>query len=118
MVKLTGQRKDGSIKGIKGLFQLFSSAAMNPKKYVKKSLPTTVTVTLGPQEMEMLYVISCRIGAPRTNVAHHILKMGLLEAAAGCGFSTDEEGNIPEEQKNWDIRPGTMGISHLGEEDE
>lgn len=111
------QKKDGSIKGIEGLFQLFSSAAMNPKKYVKKPLPSTVTVTLGPQEMEMLYVIACRIGAPRTNVAHHILKMGLYEAAAGCGFTWDEEGNIPEEQKTWDMTSRTMGISHPGEEE-
>ena len=117
MAKLTGQRKDGSVKGIKGLFKIFSSAAMNPRKYTKKSLPTTVTVPLGPQEMEMLYVISCRIGAPRTNVAHHILKMGLYEAAAGCGFNTDEEGNISEEEKNWDVTPRTTGISHQGEEE-
>jgi len=113
MAKLiTGQRKDGSIKGIKGLFQIFSSAAMNPKKYVKKNLPSTVTVTLGPQEMEMLHVIACRIGAPRSNVAHHILKTGLYEAVLGCGFTIDEEGNIPEDQKNWDLTSKTMGVSH------
>lgn len=119
MTKFSGQRKDGSIKGIKGLFQLFSSAAMNPKKYVKKPLPSTVTVTLGPQEMEMIHVLACRIGAARTNVAHHILKMGLYEAVEGCGFTIDDQGNIPEDEKNWkDLGPKTMGFSHIGAEEE
>lgn len=115
---MKGQRKDGSIKGIKGLFQLFSSAAMNPKKYVKKPLTSTVTVTLGPQEMEMLHVISCRIGSARTSVAHHILKMGLYEAAAGCGFTWDDEGNIPEEEKVWDLISKSTGFSHFSDENE
>jgi hypothetical protein len=118
MAKFTGQKKDGSIKGIKGLFQLFSSAAMNPRAYVKKTLPSTVTVPLGSQEMEILNVIACRIGAPRKNVAQHILKIGLSEAAAGCGFSFDDEGNIPEEEKKWDLASRTMGLSHLGDFEE
>ena len=114
-----GQRKDGSFKGVKGLFQLFSSAAMNPRKYVKKILPASVTVTLDPQQMEILCVIAARIGAPRANVAQHILKIGLYEAAYGCGFTIDDEGNIPEEEKtNWDLASRTTGFGHPGSEDE
>ena len=113
------QRKDGSIKGKKGLFRLLSSAAMNPRKYVKKTLPASVTVTLDPQQMEILQVIAARIGAPRANVAQHILKIGLYEAAYGCGFSIDDEGNIPEEEKtNWDLTARDMGISHVPSDDE
>ena len=115
---IKGQRKDGSIKGIKGLFQIFCSAAMSPRKYVKKTPSATVTVTLGPQEMEILHVVASRIGATRQNVAHHILKMGLYEAASGCGFTIDEEGNIPEDQKKWDTTSRPMGISHISNEEE
>lgn len=118
MEKFKAQREDGSIRGIKGLFHLFSSAAMSPKKYVKKNLPATVTVALGPQEMEMLQIIACRIGTARSNVAHHILKMGIYEAVEGCGFTVDDEGNIPEDQKKWDVTPRVMGISHPVEGEE
>ena len=115
---MKGQRKDGSVKGIKGLFQMFSSSPMNPKKYVKKPFSDTITVQLRPEEMEKLHVISCRIGAPRKSIAHHILTIGLYEAAAGCGFTLDDLGNIPEEQKNWDLTPRSMGFSLTGGEEE
>jgi hypothetical protein len=106
------------ISNIEKMFQLFSSAAMNPKKYAKKNPPASVTVVLGPVEMEMLQVISARIGAPRASVAHHILKMGLYEAAWGCGFTTDDEGNIPEKEKNWDLTQKTQGVSFPSDEKE
>ena len=110
--------EDTGINGIKELFELFSSAAMNARPYVKKSpLPATVTVPLGPEEMEMLLIISARIGAPRTNVAHHILKVGLCEAFLGCGFTWDENGNIREEEMKWDTSPRKMGISFPGNEE-
>ena len=103
---------------IETLFGMFSGAAMNPRPYVrKKPLPATVTVVLGPQEMEMLQIIAARIGAPRTNVAHHILKLGLYDAASGCGFTVDENGNIPEEEQKWETTPRPMGFSHTGNEE-
>lgn len=103
---------------IEKLFRMFAGAAMSPKPYVKKTpLPATVTVTLAPQEMEILQLISARIGAARGNVAYQILKFGLYEAAYGCGFTPDEEGNIPEEQKKWDLQPRTMGFSFTGGEE-
>jgi len=111
--------KDKPASNIEQMFQLFSSGAMNARPYVKKSpLPASVTVLLGPKEMEMLQVIAARIGAPRTNVAHHVLKLGLYEAAYGCGFTVDEDGNIPEEEKKWDTTPRTQGFSHTGEDKE
>lgn len=114
-----GQRKDGSIKGIQGLFQIFSSAAMNPKKYLKRTPPASVTIILDPKEMDILCLISARIGATRASVGHHILKMGLYEAALGCGFTLDEEGNIPESEKgNWDIIQRADGFSFSPSEEE
>lgn len=105
------EKKD-AVSNIENMFQMFSGAAMNPRPYVKKSpLPVSVTVPLGPEEMEILHVIAARIGAPRTNVAHHILKLGLYEAAYGCGFTVNEEGNIPEDQKKWDTAPRKDGFS-------
>lgn len=117
---IKGQRKDGSVKGIRGLFQMFSSAAMNPKKYVKRPMPASVTVTLEPKEMETLCLIAARIGAPRATVGHHILKMGLYEAAFGCGFTPDEDGNIPEDEKgSWDfMKSRTGGFSFVQDEKE
>lgn len=104
---------------IENLFNLFSSAAMNARPYVpKKPIPATVTVPLGPEEMEILQIIAARIGAPRTNVAHHILKIGLHEAAYGCGFTVDEEGKISKDQLKWSTAPRQDGFSHTGGEEE
>jgi len=103
---------------IEKMFQMFSSAAMKPRRYEKKEYAERVTVPLGPQEMEILQVISARIGASRPNIAHHILKLGLYEAAYGCGFTIDENGNIPESEKVWDLTPKTMGFSFPGDEKE
>lgn len=103
---------------IESLFQLFSVGAMRPKPYVKKlPLPATVTIPLDPKEMELLQMITARIGGSRTMVAHHIVKLGLYEAAAGCGFTFDEDGNVPETQKSWDVTPSTTGFSFPGEEE-
>ena len=57
-------KKTTDKSSIETLFGMFSGAAMNPRPYVrKKPLPATVTVVLGPQEMEMLQIIAARIGA-------------------------------------------------------
>lgn len=101
------------------LFQLFSSAAMNARPYVaKKPTPATVTVHLEPEVMETLHILSARIGAPRGNTAHHILKIGIYEAAIGCGFTPDEDGNISKEQLDWSTVPRESGFSHTGGEEE
>lgn len=119
MKTIKGMRKDGSIKGIKGMFEIFSAAAMNPKKYVKKQLPASITINLDPSDMEILCLISARIGAPRSVVGNHILKMGLVEAAIGCGFTFDDQGNIPEDQKsNWDTTSRSMGVSFSQDSEE
>lgn len=111
--------KKGTIKkGIFGLFQLFSASAMRAKPYKEGFLPTTVTAPLEPQVMKVLQVISCRIGAPRTAVAMHILNAGIAEAAAGCGFTMDENWNIPEEQLNWDCSARSAGISFPGSDEQ
>ena len=108
------------VKGnIENLFNLFSSAAMNARPYKPiKPIPLTVTVPLDPGEMEILHIIAARIGAPRTNVAHHILKIGLHEAAYGCGFTVDEEGKISKDQLKWNTAPRQDGFSHTGGEEE
>lgn len=106
------------IENIEDMFRLFSSAAMKPRKYEKKDPSERVTVPLGPKEMEILQIVSDRIGASRPNVASHILMMGLYEAARGCGFTFDDDGNIPENEKNWDLTPKAMGISFPGDEKE
>ena len=101
-----------NLSNIENLFKLFSGAAMAPRPYVeKKPLPATVTIALGPEEMKILQIISARIGAPRQNVAHHVLKLGLYEAACGCGFSIDEEGQISEDQLKWEVTPKSQGFS-------
>jgi len=106
-------------EGIESLFRMFCSAAMNPRPYIKKNpLPARVAAPLAPREMDLLNLISAKIGAPRTNVAHHILKMGLYEAAIGCGFTFDEDGNIPEDQKKWETAPRSSGFSFPNEEQE
>jgi len=112
-------RNSESESAIEKLFYLFSNAAMNPKAYKKKAtMPASVTVPLGPKEMEILQLIASRIGATRASVAHVILKTGLVEAAAGCGFDVDEEGNIPEEQKTWDLTPKAMGFGFTSTSEE
>lgn len=109
------EREKGAIENI---FNLFSKAAMNARPYVeKKPLPATVTVMLEPKEMELLQIIAARIGSPRTNVGHHILKLGLYEAALGCGFVLDEDGNISKDQLKWDTTPRQMGFSHIGSDE-
>ena len=102
---------------IEQIFEMFSSAAMRPRKYVSKPLPNSVTVTIRPEYMEILHVIASRIGTSRANAATHILEMGAIEAAIGCGFSVDEEGKISDDQKNWDLTPRPMGFSHNPAED-
>lgn len=103
---------------IEQLFEMFSSAAMKPRKYVSKPLPQSVTVTIRPEYMEILHVIASRIGTSRANAATHILEMGAVEAAIGCGFTVDEEGKISDDQKNWDLTPRPMGFSFPGSEEE
>lgn len=112
-------KKTEEKSAIENLFNLFSSAAMNARPYSgKKPLPATVTVPLDSDDMEILQIIAARIGAPRTNVAHHILKIGIYEAALGCGFVVDEEGKISKDQLNWDTAPRKTGFSHTGGEKE
>jgi len=107
------------ISTIEKMFQMFSRSAMRSRKYEKRpTTPERVTVPLGPQEMEILQVIADRIGASRANVAHQILKMGLYDAAWGCGFTTDEEGNIPEDEKKWDLSQKKYGFEFIGEDEE
>jgi len=109
--------KNEEKSNIENLFELFSGAAMAPKPYVqKKPIPATVNVPLDEQEMKVLQIISARIGAKRGNVAHHILKFGLYEAARGCGFTFDEEGNISKDQLKWDTAPRPTGFIFPGEE--
>lgn len=103
---------------IEKMFQMFSKSAMRPRKYVKKALPLSVTVPFGPEEMEILQVVADRIGASRANVAYQILKMGVYEAAWGCGFTTDEKGNIPEKEKKWDLSPKATGFGFGDDKEE
>lgn len=109
---------------IERLFRMFADGAMSPKPYKKQDLPQSVTAYLSPENMEILHVIACRLGASRGNIAAHILKCGLLEAAAGCGFDLEcPEGSsdcfIPEEQKNtWNTTPRKGGFSFVPSEDE
>lgn len=102
---------------IEQIFEMFAQGAMKPRKYQPKQLPQTVTVTIKPETMELLHVISCRIGTTRANVATHILQMGAVQAAIGCGFNPDENEQIPESEKNWDTIPRTTGFSHIPEEE-
>lgn len=103
---------------VETVFEMFSQGAMNPKPYVARPLPLTVTVTVKPETMEILHTISLRIGTTRANVAAHILQIGAIEAAAGCGFTTDENERIPDSEKKWDCSPKTMGISHKPESED
>jgi len=97
---------------------MFAQGAMKPRQYVAKPLPNTVTVTLEPEIMELLHVISCRIGTTRAVVASHILHIGAVQAAVGCGFNPDENEKIPESEKKWDITPKSMGFSHVPSKEE
>lgn len=104
---------------IENLFDLFSTAAMAPKPFIlKHPIPATVNVPLGKNEMIMLQIIASRIGAKRGNVAHHILKLGLYEAAYGCGFTVNEDGTIPKDQLKWDTTTKVHGISHFSDVEE
>jgi len=104
---------------IEGMFELFSTAPMNARKYVaKKPIPQTVTAPLAPQDMENLQIIAARIGASRVTTAHHILKLGIAEALAGCGFTCDEDGKISEEQLVWDTTPRQTGLGFIQSEGE
>lgn len=104
---------------IETVFELFTSAAMAPRPYVeKKPIPASVTVLLDQKEMRMLHIVAARIGAPRTNVAHHVLKLGIHEAFHGCGFTMDEEGNIPDDQLKWDVAPRKTGFGFTGTDEE
>lgn len=110
------QEQEGSVIG--NLFEMFSKGAMKPRPYVSKPLPQTVTVTLKPETMELLHTISCRIGTTRAMVAAHILQLGAVQAAFGCGFNVDENEKIPASEKRWDTTPRTMGIYHVPENEE
>lgn len=95
---------------IERIFRMFAETAMSPKPYKKINLPASITAYLPPEDMEILHAISRRIGATRGNVASHILKFGLYEAALGCGFILDEKCRLPEDQKKWDLTQRKMGI--------
>lgn len=96
---------------IERCFRMFSGAAIAPKPYKKTKLPQSVTAYLDPGDIETLHVLSCRLGATRGQVAALVLKLGLAEAAAGCGFDLDEEGRILEEEKGkWNVTPRQYGI--------
>lgn len=111
--------REESTSNIANLFRTFSSGAMAPKPYKKKVLPHSVTASLPPDMMETLNVIACRLGATRANIASHILMIGLVEAAVGCGFIPDSHGNIPDDQKQWDSKSRNTGfIFSDGQEDE
>jgi hypothetical protein len=103
---------------IEYLFEMFSQGAMKPRPYMPKNMPLTVTVTIKPETMELLHVISCRIGTTRANVAAHILQIGAVQAAAGCGFTVGEDEKIPDSEKKWDVAHKTMGFYHVPENEE
>lgn len=112
------QEKIVTESNIEKLFQMVSGSAMNPRRFVKKDLPDTVTVTLRPENMEILDVIAARTGASRSNIARLVLEAGLIEAAYGCGFTIDEEGRIPDSQKgNWDLTPKVFGFGFPSSEE-
>lgn len=102
---------------IERIFRMFAETAMSPKPYKKINLPSSITTRLPPEDMEILNVISRRLGATRGNVASHILKFGLYEAATGCGFNLDEKGLISDDQKTWDLTQRKMGIKFTSGDD-
>lgn len=103
---------------IEQIFEMFSKGAMKSRPYSAKTMPHSITVTIKPETMELLHVISCRIGTTRAVVASHILQIGAVQAAAGCGFTVDEDEKIPESEKKWDVTPKSMGFSHIPEKEE
>lgn len=105
-------------EGIESLFSMFTKCVMSPRVYKKKELPSTVTVTLSSENMDMLHTISCRLGTKRSVIASHIINLGIYQAASGCGFEIDEEGKIPEDQKKWDLTQHKQGIQNFEGEDE
>lgn len=102
---------------IERLFRMFADGAMAPKRY-KATEVQSVTAYLSPEDMELLQVIACRLGSKRGGVAAHILKLGLAEAAFGCGFTIDEKGRIPDDQKKWDLTPRQYGFGFPTTEEE
>jgi len=102
---------------IERLFRMFADGAMAPKRY-KATEVQSVTAYLSPEDMDLLQVISCRLGSKRGGVAAHILKLGLVEAAFGCGFTVDEKGRISDEQKKWDLTQRQYGIGFPSTEEE
>lgn len=100
---------------IEQAFEMFAQGAMRPRPYNPAPLPQTVTVTIRPETMEILHTIALRIGTTRANVAAHIIQLGAIEAATGCGFTTDEKERIPDSEKKWDATPKTMGFTHIPE---
>lgn len=106
-----GKTKEKDSRGpVEQVFEMFASSAMKPRRYIAKPLPNSVTVSIRPEYMEILHVIASRIGTSRTTAATHVLEMGIVEAAAGCGFIIDEDGKISDDQKNWDTSPRPQGF--------
>lgn len=104
---------------IEQVFEMFADGAMNPRAYSKKELFQTVIVTIRPDVMEMLHVIGCRIGSSRANVCRHIIEVGVVAAATGCGFTVGPDMTIPDSEKgNWDLTPRRFGLSHTPNQEE
>jgi len=106
------------IKNVEELFEMYTHAAMKPKKYDKnKTLPKTVTVELKPDIMAVLTAVACRIGCTRAQAITQILGFGVCEAALGCGFEFEEDDRkitITKESLKWDTTPRDEGIFFKG----
>lgn len=100
------------------LFEMFSQGAMKSRQYVPRAIPKSVTVSLSPETMEILQIISCKIGTTPAVVASHILHIGAVQAAVGCGFNPDENEKIPESERTWDTTPKSMGFAHIPSNEE
>lgn len=103
---------------VKGFFEMISKAAMLPRPYTQKMKPKTVTLHLEPEKMELLNIISDRIGSTRAAVAKYIIDLAIYDAAEGCGFTLDEDCKISKSQLKWDTAPRTTGFSHIPANDE
>lgn len=105
---------------IEKVFEMFADGAMNPRPYVAKpNLPVSVTTNIRPEAVELLHVIACRIGSSRANVARHIIEIGVIAAATGCGFTVGPDMTIPDSEKgNWDLTPRRFGLAHTPSEEE
>jgi len=100
-------------------FNQLSSAARKPRPYNKKKIPERISISLDDERMELLNIISDRLGATRAGVAKLILEVAVYDAAIGCGLPLDENGNVPEEKKgDWDTTPKEMGFSFIPSEEE